>query len=144
MKKVVVVDASVAVKWTFPGQIEPLADRADDLLQHYLAGQVELVVPDLFWVEITNFLWKSVRQKKIPAARAEEALKTIVARSFRTFPARDVLDEALSIAMQFDRTAYDSVYVALAVAINSYLLTADERLVNALAPHFPVKWLGTF
>jgi predicted nucleic acid-binding protein len=37
---------------------------------------------------------------------------------------------------------YDSLYVALAVQTNAQLITADERLANALAARFPVKWLG--
>ena len=139
-----VVDASVAVKWTFPEFLEPLAGQADSLLRQYFHGQIRLVVPDLFWSEIPNFLWKSVRQQKMPAMRAEEALNTMLSRSFPTVPSRDVLSEALSIAVQFNRTAYDGIYVALAVALQTQLITADERLVNALAGYLPVKWLGSF
>jgi hypothetical protein len=32
----------------------------------------------------------------------------------------------------------------LAVQSKADLVTADERLANALAAHFPVKWLGAF
>jgi predicted nucleic acid-binding protein len=139
-----VVDASVAVKWAFPDFVEPLTDRADDLFRQYVGGEIDLVVPDLFWAEIANVFWKSVRQKKIPGLRAEAALQAMVARGFQTFSSREVLSDALSIAIQFDRTAYDSVYVALAIALQTELITADERLANALAAHLPVKWLGSF
>jgi predicted nucleic acid-binding protein len=50
--------------------------------------------------------------------------------------------EAFAIATKFDRTFYDSLYVALAVDFKAELVTADERLANALAAYFPVKWLG--
>ena len=50
----------------------------------------------------------------------------------------------LEIAVDFDRTFYDSTYVALAVATGTELITADERLVNALGSRFPVRWLGVF
>jgi predicted nucleic acid-binding protein len=53
-----------------------------------------------------------------------------------------LLEEAFSIALTFDRTVYDSLYVALAVRLKADLVTADERLANALAAHLPVKWLG--
>jgi predicted nucleic acid-binding protein len=50
----------------------------------------------------------------------------------------------MRIALDFDRTVYDSAYIALAVATGSELITADERLVNALGSRFPVRWLGSF
>jgi predicted nucleic acid-binding protein len=36
----------------------------------------------------------------------------------------------------------NSLYVALAVTLKTELITADEKLANALAGYFPVKWLG--
>jgi predicted nucleic acid-binding protein len=32
----------------------------------------------------------------------------------------------------------------LAIQRKTELITADERLANALAAHLPVKWLGAF
>ena len=40
--------------------------------------------------------------------------------------------------------ANDGVYVALAVASKAHMVTADERLANALAAYLPVNWLGAF
>ncbi len=47
--------------------------------------------------------------------------------------------------MQYDRTIYDSLYVALAVKTNSKMITADKRLIDALAGsplEKYVMWLG--
>jgi len=65
-------------------------------------------------------------------------------RDFPTLPSRAVLPEALKIASEFERSVYDSTYIALAVATGSELITADERLVNALGSRFPIRWLGAF
>jgi predicted nucleic acid-binding protein len=46
---------------------------------------------------------------------------------------------AFDIAHRSDRTAYDSLYVALAVQLGAMLVTADDRLVNALAG---TPWAG--
>jgi predicted nucleic acid-binding protein len=66
----------------------------------------------------------------------------MIKRDFPTLPSRVVLRDAVKIAVDFGRTVYDSTYVALAVATGSHLITADERLVNALGSRFPVRWLG--
>jgi predicted nucleic acid-binding protein len=137
-----VVDASVGAKWASPELIEPLADRANQFLRDYMSGAVEIVVPDLFWLEIGNVLWKAARRGMLTHTLAQRAFEVMINRGFPTLPSRAVLSEALTIAVDFGRTVYDSTYVALAVASGSQLLTADERLVNALGSRFPVRWLG--
>ena len=142
--KAFVVDASVGAKWASPQIIESLADRADSFLEAYMDGSVEILVPDLFWIEIGSFLWKSAKRGQITAALARGALDAMLNRPFRTLPSRSVLPEALKIASDFDRTIYDSIYVAMAIATKTELITADERLVNTLGSRFPVRWLGVF
>ena len=61
-----------------------------------------------------------------------------------TSPSIDLLQLGLEIALAHDRTVYDSLYLALAVQSRSVVITADEKLANALAAHLPVKWLGSF
>ncbi len=140
----VVVDASVAAKWFLPESGEPLADRAVALLNKYDKKEVQLVVPDLFYVEIASAIWKAVRIGRIPGVFGDQALGLLTQREFVTVPSLKLLDKAFQIATAFERTVYDSLYVALAVHSNAQLITADERLANSLAAHFPVKWLGAF
>lgn len=135
----VVVDASVAAKWFLPG--EPLSAEAFSLLARYAKGELRFVVPDLFWAELANILWKSVRLRRIPARSAHSALESLRERSFPTVPSLDLLGAALTLALAFDRSVYDSLYVALAVHSKSHLITADEKLANSLAAHLPVKFL---
>jgi len=63
---------------------------------------------------------------------------------FTSIPNRSLLDIAFAIATAFDRTVYDSLYVALAISAKSQFVTADEKLANALAAQLPVKWLGAY
>ena len=138
----IVVDASVAGKWCLPAKGEPLADEAFDLLDQYVKGEVRFVVPDLFWAELANLLWKAVRQGRCAKGTAKAALAALQERELQTVSSRSLLDLAFGIATTFDRTLYDSLYVALAVQLKAQLVTADERLANALAAQLPVKWLG--
>lgn len=138
----IVVDASVGVKWTLAGGGEQLVDEAFAVLDRYERGEIRIVVPDLFWVEVGNVLWKAVRAGRISKALGQEALATMMERNLPTVPSATLLEKAFEIATGYGRTVYDSVYVALARDSHAQLITADERLANALAAHFPVKLLG--
>jgi predicted nucleic acid-binding protein len=54
-----------------------------------------------------------------------------------------LLKDAFAISAASGRTVYDAMYVALAIVSNAPLVTADERLANALAARYPVRWLGS-
>ena len=138
-----VIDASVAAKWFLPPSGEPLAEEALRLLAGYAEGRFQFAVPDLFWAECANILWKAVRQGRWTRRAAEEAILALRGRSLPTTSSLDLLEEAFSIAATFDRTVHDSLFVALAVRFKAELVTADARLANARAAHLPVKWLGS-
>jgi predicted nucleic acid-binding protein len=140
----IVVDANVAAKWFLPSKNEPLADEAFHLLRRYMNGEVRILVPDLFWAEVGNVLWKSVRMGRCTESAARAALGSLRDRNLTTMPSLALIEEAFAIATTFGRTVYDALYVALAVRSQAQLVTADEKLANALAARFPVKWLGAF
>jgi predicted nucleic acid-binding protein len=139
-----VVDASVAAKWFLPAAGETLTQQALQLLTRYAAGELRFLVPDLFWAESANIMWKAVRQRRWPQASAEVAVRAMRDRNFPSVSSLTLLEDAFAIASTFDRTLYDGIYVALALTSKTELITADERLANALAAHLPVKWLGSF
>ena len=138
-----VLDASVAAKWFLPPNGEALVEESLNILDGYSQGEIQLFVPDLFWPEFGNVLWKAARLGRISIESAEEAIGSLVDLGIPTSPSGPLLPEAFSIAVNFQRSVYDAVYVALAVTSNRLLVTADERLANALAAHFPVRWLGS-
>lgn len=138
----VVLDASVAAKWlVWAG--EPLEAKALALLEQRNERQIDFVVPDLFWAEIGNLIWKAAHRGRCSVDQARDSIRALQAYDLATAPSDELLLEALRIASQYGRSFYDSLYVALAVSLDSTLITADERLANAVAPHLPVKWLGS-
>lgn len=139
-----VLDASVAVKWAMPFAGEPFTGASLQLLKRHVDGEVEFIVPDVFWAELGNVLWKGVRQRRWRQDAAETVAADMKARNFPSVSSSRLLPEALRIAFAHDRAVYDCLYVALAVQSRADLITADERLANALAARFPVKWLGAF
>ena len=133
-----VVDANVVAKWFLP---ERLSEQAISLLDE----KHELASPDLLWPEIGNVLWKKARAAEITNGDAARIVRALYDCPVTVFPSRPLIEGALEIALRTGRTVYDSVYLALAVALECRLVTADERLVNALtgsslAAH--VMWVG--
>lgn len=138
----IVLDASVAVKWfSSPGQ-ETLVEEAAAIGERYQAGEISLVVPDLFWAEVANYFWKGVQQHRFAPGIAHTSIEMLRSQNFPTIPSFDLIDQALHIALAFKRSAYDSIYIALAMQLGTHLITADERLANAVGIRLPVKWLG--
>jgi predicted nucleic acid-binding protein len=137
-----VVDASVALKWLLPAHSEPLVGPAARLLLRYTRREVDILVPDLFWAEVGNALWNAVRRSRSTRAAAAAAIRTLREYNLPTASSFSLVEPAFEIAVVFDRTVYDCIYVALARESGGELLTADERLANSLAAYQPVKWLG--
>jgi predicted nucleic acid-binding protein len=137
-----VLDSSVAAKWFFSPEGETLVVEARRLLADYVGGKLQLLVPDLFWVEIGNIVWKSARRGRISPQSAGEAIDTLLETNIPTIRSQPLLKDAFRIATRYDRTVCDALYVALAFAHEAPLVTADERLANALAARAPVRWLG--
>ncbi len=138
-----VLDASVAVKWVVPSAQEALTAESLQLLKRYAEGEINFIVPDVFWAEVGNVLWKGVRQRRWSQAVAERAVSEITDRDFFTVSSLELLPGALEIAFANQRSVYDCLYVALAIEFKVEMITADERLANAVAARLPVKWLGS-
>ena len=120
-----VVDSSVAIKWFIPEVHSPAALRL-------LASGTELLAPDLVWPESANVLWKRQRRGEMTAAESAQVLAALRKVPIRVFPSLPLVEDALRIANAQDRTVYDSLYLALAVSGKCPLVTADEKLFNAL------------
>jgi predicted nucleic acid-binding protein len=132
------------MKWAIPSAKETLTAEALQLLKRYTDGDINFIVPDIFWAEVGNVLWKGVRQRRWPQALAERTVSDMGGRNFFTVSSLELLPEAIKIAFAHDRSVYDCLYVALAIQYKIEMITADERLANALAARLPVKWLGAF
>jgi len=137
-----VLDASVAAKWFLPSAGETYVEEALTILQAFAAGKTRLLVPDLFWPEISNVFWKAFRLGRVSERAADEAITSLAAQQIVTASSRLLVNKAFAIAAAFHRPVYDAIYVALAVSSNYPFVTADERFANALATYFPIRWLG--
>ena len=122
----VVVDASVVVKWFVP---EIYSTEALRLLD---AG-FRRHIPVLLHTEVGQTIWKKVyRRKEIVPADGRSILRGLMVTPFEVHAVTPLLEPAFDIALNTGRTVYDSVYLALAVALGCKFVTADQKLYNAL------------
>ena len=121
-----VVDSSVAIKWFLPENHSEAALRL-------LAQQHTLYAPDLIFSEFSNVLWKRVRKNEISKNEADSTLEGLLALDLQVQPSQSLIPLALGIACRVNRTVYDSLYLAAAIALQFPLVTADARFYRALS-----------
>lgn len=127
----IVVDAGVGIKLFVAEPDSPLADRLFAELAAESPGR--FYVPDLFFVECANILWKYTRRFNYSAEDARRSVADLCALNLRTVATADLIQPALELALAFNLTAYGACYAALAQQLNLPLITADRRLQNNLA-----------
>jgi predicted nucleic acid-binding protein len=128
-----VVDASVAAKWFIP-------ERRSEFARRLISSEHRRVAPDFIFLEFANVLTTRHRRNEISAIDASRNLRAFAAL-IEARESTPFIPAALEIAMAFTRSAYDALYVALAISEGCQLVTADRRLHNALAPHLPETML---
>ncbi|HLA98793.1 MAG TPA: type II toxin-antitoxin system VapC family toxin [Anaerolineales bacterium] len=126
-----VLDASVGIKLFIEEEGSAQADRL--LGQLSASPPARFYVPDLFFIECANILWKYVRFFGYPADNARQDVRDLGALALRAVSTADLIAPALELALAWDLSAYDACYAALAQQANLPLVTADERLGRRLA-----------
>lgn len=143
MSGVVVVDASLAVKWLVR---EVHSDNAYAMARSWAREEVYPMAPYLMPVEVANALYKRVKREEISLAEATSLLDGLLSTRIELREPAGVHVKAMELAAELKQDAvYDAHYLALAEALNCELWTADERFYRAaISGHTQVKWLGSF
>jgi predicted nucleic acid-binding protein len=128
-----VLDSSVAAKWELPEIDSDTAQRFREEVYH---GLHTLLAPDVYPTEVAHALTRAERQGRIEVGEARRIWAAIMttrptfARSYLLLP------RAIALSSRYRVGVYDCLYVALAERRKCKLVTADDRLVANLRPHF--------
>ncbi len=126
-----VPDASALVRAVLPGVGTAAAIR---LRLSIASGETLAVVPDFVYAECANAFWKYVRVGELAPDDARSGLRDLQALPLDANKRiRDLAPAALNIALRFETSVYDALYVALADQTRSTLITLDARLQRKVA-----------
>lgn len=139
----IVVDASLALKWLFE---EDYSAKAEALAVALTRRGEPMIAPPLLPVEVTNTLRQRIRQGTLTLAQARERLRVFLAYRVWFVAPADLYERSLLLAdAQNLRAVYDAQYLALAEIEGCECWTADQRLLRALATPLPfARFIGDY
>jgi predicted nucleic acid-binding protein len=112
---------------------DPLSDVAHKIFsQITIEPQSKIYVPELFFIEIANVLYKYVRWSGMSAQTAQESLQELERIALTPVPMSELMVDALALASDAEISAYDASYVALARRLDIPLITVDRKLATKL------------
>jgi len=123
--KYVVIDASMAASWTLDDEKTEIGDKLlDEVKSSYP------ITPSLFWYEYRSILVNNQKRGRITKEKISLLLKEVRALEIEEYSIAN--DEAvISLAFQYNLSAYDAAYLALAIQENAILATNDQKLARA-------------
>ena len=132
----VVVDASLAVKWLVS---EMDSDIAEVLLRDWARHNVEIAAPMMILTEVSNALFKKVRMQAIRSGDIGRLLDQFMDSGINFHESVTMHERAIGLALSLgEQDSYDAHYLALAESLDCDFWTADEpfyRAARGLYPH---------
>lgn len=122
--KVLVVDASVAVKWYVH---EPDRDFALELLGN---NDLLFIAPDIFLPEVVNALLRQHSSGDFAADLLAEALADLALTAPELIRSAALMQDAVALATRLEHPIYDCLYLALAERWAVEMITADRAFVK--------------
>lgn len=139
-----IIDASVLIKFFVP---EVLFDKAEQLLARVEEGSVTLFSPDLIYAEAGNTLWKKLRLKELTQSEVGKITDLIISIPLKIEVTKSLFPVAIDIAIAYEVTVYDALYLSMAKAYETKMMTADRKLFDLTAKtdlKRSVMWLGSY
>lgn len=130
----IIVDASVALKWFAP--LENDSSKARDILTRHINQDDNIFVPSLFYYELAN-AWSTKTDIAIETAEKNLTLLSEFSLHSESFNLEDYI-EIMRLSKKHHISSYDAAYVTLALKLNCRFVTSDQKLVNKIKYPFIV------
>lgn len=123
-----VLDCSVAMSWVFPDEA---TESTDQLRESLVDGHA--FVPALWPIEVANVLLVATRRRRIDRTEWSRIARNLEALPLVIDPVstRRIWEEVLGIAHAHQLSAYDAMYLELAIRTQLPLATLDRALATA-------------
>jgi predicted nucleic acid-binding protein len=137
---IVVVDASVALKWFLSDSlVEDHTETALAIFEAAVLGRIQLLQPVHFITEVAAVL------ARVKPAEAQSDLLDLIAIERRTEDSPAIYARAVAMATQLNHHLFDTLYHALALETPSAVfVTADRRYFEKAQHLRQITWLPKF
>ena len=129
MKEVIVIDASVILKWVLPPEAEAYQPQALSLSEAVAQGRIQVILPALWYFEVGNILIRKYRedadQDLTDLRRQLGDCEQPISPGWQR--------EIIRLTAAYPVTFYDASYHALAIVNRGLFVTSDEKYLNAVA-----------
>lgn len=131
----IIIDTSVAFKWF--DKSESNYEEARKILKDHLLGNQEIIIPDLFFYELTN-AWST--KSALQAKDIKNNLEKIKKYSFTIIPVDfAILEKTVEFAKKFTVSVYDATYAILASEKKCNLITADSKFIELVKQDYIIN-----
>ncbi len=126
--KEIVVDASIALAWGFPDEVNQYADSVLNELE-----DKQILVPPIWTSEITNAILIAHKQKRVSTLEIQRFIDLLEGLTIKevSIPLHWSISNILPLAQKYDLSAYDASYLAVAIRHDAAIASLDTRLVKA-------------
>ena len=135
----IVVDASVTVKWFQPGADEADSEKALALLPGIKSGELTLCQPPHWLAEVSAVL------ARLNPETALDDIDDLYEIRFQRIETRSIYTVACTLSCDVNHHLFDTLYHAVALALNrAVLVTADKHYYDKAQRYGSISLLTDF
>ncbi|MCB0737854.1 MAG: type II toxin-antitoxin system VapC family toxin [Bacteroidetes bacterium] len=118
-----VLDTNCAIEIVFN-------QKKADSLNRYFESRGRVYVPDLFFPEFGNVLWKMFSFGNVPIGEISDATKHVDSLYDEIISTKSIWVEAMYTAIETNLSVYDASYLFIAQINDCALMTLDKKLAS--------------